>query len=178
MPFPIPNSDDYDDLLYTLQHMAVDRCTDLVGRVNAHADILDPDNDEGEVDRLFSAQLGLDGSEEEIDLTQALITMISNIIVIRRARAAIHQSPNEDKAWQQKSNSPDSFSENLMLALRPLPDSGNEPAWQRKEPMPAPPLMEMHLSRVVSLLLPRRSKTAYIGLVKDCQVTRLKLLSM
>ena len=93
MPFPTPNSDDYDDLLYTLQHMAVDRCTDLVGRVNAHADILDPDNDEGEMDRLFTAQLGLDGSEEEIDLTQALITMISNIIVIRKARATIHQ-PN------------------------------------------------------------------------------------
>lgn len=91
MPFPIPNSDDYDDLLYTLQHMAVDRCTDLVGRVNAHADILDPDNDDGEMDRLFTAQLGLDGSEEEIDLTQALITMISNIIVIRKARATIHQ---------------------------------------------------------------------------------------
>ena len=94
MPFPTPNSDDYDDLLYTLQHMAVDRCTDLVGRVNAHADILDPDNDEGEMDRLFTAQLGLDGSEEEIDLTQALITMISNIIVIRKARATIHQ-PNQ-----------------------------------------------------------------------------------
>lgn len=94
MPFPTPNSDDYDDLLYTLQHMAVDRCTDLVGRVNAHADILDPDNDDGEMDRLFTAQLGLDGSEEEIDLTQALITMISNIIVIRKARATIHQ-PNQ-----------------------------------------------------------------------------------
>ena len=96
MPFPTPNSDDYDDLLYTLQHMAVDRCTDLVGRVNAHADILDPDNDEGEMDRLFTAQLGLDGSDEEIDLTQALITMISNIIVIRKARATIHQ-PNQTK---------------------------------------------------------------------------------
>ena len=91
MPFPTPNSDEYDDLLYTLQHMAVDRCTDLVGRVNAHADILDPENDVEDMDKLFNAQLGLDGSEEEIDLTQALITMISNIIVIRKARATIHQ---------------------------------------------------------------------------------------
>lgn len=90
MPFPIPNSDDYDDLLYTLQHMAVDRCTDLVGRVNAHADILDPDVEEGEADRLLSAQLGLDGSEDEIEMTQTLISIISNIICIRRARHAIH----------------------------------------------------------------------------------------
>jgi hypothetical protein len=97
MPFPTPNSDEYDDLLYTLQHMAVDRCTDLVGRVNAHADILDPENDVEDMDKLFNAQLGLDGSEEEIDLTQALITMISNIIVIRKARATIHQpTPSEE----------------------------------------------------------------------------------
>jgi hypothetical protein len=90
MPFPIPNSDDYDDLLYTLQHMAVDRCTDLVGRVNAHSDILDPDIEEGEADRLLSAQLGLDGSEDEIEMTQNLISIISNIIVVRRARETIH----------------------------------------------------------------------------------------
>ena len=90
MPFPIPNSDDYDDLLYTLQHMAVDRCTDLVGRVNAHSDILDLDIEEGEADRLLSAQLGLDGSEDEIEMTQNLISIISNIIVVRRARETIH----------------------------------------------------------------------------------------
>jgi len=98
MPFPIPNSDDYDDLLYTLQHMAVDRCTDLVGRVNAHSDILDHDNEEGEVDRLLSAQLGLDGSEDEIEMTQNLISIISNIIVVRRARDTIHtkNQPIED----------------------------------------------------------------------------------
>jgi hypothetical protein len=89
MPFPIPNSDDYDDLLYTLQHMAVDRCTDLVGRVNAHSDILDPDMDGDDASRLLNAQLGLDGSEDEIDMTQNLISIISNIIVIRRARHAI-----------------------------------------------------------------------------------------
>ena len=94
MPFPTPNSDEYDDLLYTLQHMAVDRCTDLVGHVNAHSDILDPSIDEGDADRLLTAQLGLDGSEEEIDLTQALITMLSNIIVIRKAR---HSILNPDK---------------------------------------------------------------------------------
>lgn len=92
MPFPIPNSDDYDDLLYTLQHMAVDRCTDLVGRVNAHADILDPDVDDGEADRLLNAQLGLDGSEDEIEMTQTLISVISNIICLRRARHTIHNS--------------------------------------------------------------------------------------
>ena len=90
MPFPIPNSDDYDDLLYTLQHMAVDRCTDLVGKVNAHADILDPDLEGDDAGRLLTAQLGLDGSEEEIDMTQNLISIISNIIVVRRARHNIH----------------------------------------------------------------------------------------
>lgn len=99
MPFPIPNSDDYDDLLYTLQHMAVDRCTDLVGRCNAHADILDPDISEGEADRLLSAQLGLDGSEDEIEMTQQLISIISNIIVVRRARETIHT-----KATQSSEN--------------------------------------------------------------------------
>jgi len=98
MPFPTPNANEYDDLLYTLQHMAVDRCTDLVGSVNAHADIMDPDCDDGPVDQLLKAQLGLDGSEEEIELTQALITMISNIIVIRKARSSIinNDQPSED----------------------------------------------------------------------------------
>jgi hypothetical protein len=98
MPFPTPKADEYDDLLYTLQHMAVDRCTDLVGSVNAHADIMDPSCDDGEADQLLRAQLGLDGSEEEIDLTQALITMISNIIVIRKARHSIinNDKPSED----------------------------------------------------------------------------------
>lgn len=90
MPFPIPNSDDYDDLLYTLQHMAVDRCTDLIGRCNAHADILDPDIEDDDAGKLLNAQLGLDGSEDEIEQTQALISVISNIIVIRRARHTIH----------------------------------------------------------------------------------------
>jgi len=89
MPFPIPNSDDYDDLLYTLQHMAVDRCTDLVGRCNAHADILDPDLEGDDAGKLLNAQLGLDGSEDEIEMTQNLISIISNIIVVRRARHAI-----------------------------------------------------------------------------------------
>jgi len=92
MPFPIPNSDDYDDLLYTLQHMAVDRCTDLVGKVNAHADILDPDLTGDDAGKLLNAQLGLDGSEDEIDMTQNLISIISNIIVVRRARHNIHSS--------------------------------------------------------------------------------------
>lgn len=97
MPFPIPNSDDYDDLLYTLQHMAVDRCTDLVGRCNAHADILDPDMVGDDASKLLNAQLGLDGSEDEIEMTQNLISIISNIIVVRRARHNIHSTiqPNE-----------------------------------------------------------------------------------
>jgi hypothetical protein len=94
MPFPIPNSDDYDDLLYTLQHMAVDRCTDLVGRCNAHADILDPDLEGDDASKLLNAQLGLDGSEDEIEMTQSLISIISNIIVIRRARHAIRNEHN------------------------------------------------------------------------------------
>lgn len=95
MPFPIPNSDDYDDLLYTLQHMAVDRCTDLVGRCNAHADILDPDLTGDDASKLLNAQLGLDGSEDEIEMTQSLISIISNIIVVRRARHAIrHEHPS------------------------------------------------------------------------------------
>ena len=96
MPFPTPKSDEYDDLLYTLQHMAVDRCTDLVGTVNAHSDILDPGIEDGPADRLLAAQMGLDGSEEEIDLTQALITMLSNIIVIRKARSSIIDNNKED----------------------------------------------------------------------------------
>jgi len=96
MPFPTPKSDEYDDLLYTLQHMAVDRCTDLVGHVNAHADIMDPACDDGPADLLLKAQLGLDGSEDEIDLTQALITMLSNIIVIRKARSSIIDNNSED----------------------------------------------------------------------------------
>lgn len=108
MPFPIPNSDDYDDLLYTLQHMAVDRCTDLVGRVNAHSDILDPEEEEGTADRLLSAQLGLDGSEEEIEHTQALISVISNIIVIRRARHAIHNEHHTFCSDQQPDALPSS----------------------------------------------------------------------
>ena len=96
MPFPTPKSDEYDDLLYTLQHMAVDRCTDLVGTVNAHADILDPAIEDGPTDKLLAAQLGLDGSEDEIELTQALITLFSNIIVIRKARSSIIDNNNED----------------------------------------------------------------------------------
>lgn len=105
MPFPIPNSDDYDDLLYTLQHMAVDRCTDLVGRVNAHSDILDPEEEEGTADRLLSAQLGLDGSEDEIEFTQSLISVISNIIVIRRARHAIHNEHHTFASFEQPGSS-------------------------------------------------------------------------
>ena len=80
MPFPTPKSDEYDDLLYTLQHMAVDRCTDLVGTVNAHSDILDPAIEDGPADRLLAAQMGLDGSEEQIDLTQDLTKILNNIL--------------------------------------------------------------------------------------------------
>jgi hypothetical protein len=90
MAFPTPNSEEYDDLLYTLQHVAVDRCTDLIGQVNAHSDVLDPDEPGDDAGRLLVAQLGLDGSEEEIEQTQHLISVISNIIVIRKARKNIH----------------------------------------------------------------------------------------
>jgi len=102
--FPSVNAPRYDDLLRELQLLSVDYCTELGGKINAHIDVLsmaDVDEDGNETPtpdvhpaKLLRAQLGLEGAEDEAEMIQKLISVLSTIIVIRKARYCVFDSLN------------------------------------------------------------------------------------
>ena len=100
-----PNSQEYDDVTYHLLHLCVDRLIDLGSRLEAHSDVLsthERHEETGEVSTvpdvhpltLLKAQLGLDGAEDEVEASQALLQLLSRLLIIRRARNLIHQPSN------------------------------------------------------------------------------------
>ncbi len=84
-----PDPQDYDALVYTLLHEAMDRLIEIAAIVNSHSDILDEEVEQGSVEHLLRAQMGLENGEQEIELTQALLSTLSNILIQRRARDVI-----------------------------------------------------------------------------------------
>jgi hypothetical protein len=93
----------YEVQLYGLLHCSLDRLIDLGSRLEAHGDVLathEEDEDTGEITKLpdvhpadlLSAQLGVDGAEEEIEATQELVKVVSRIMIIRNARNIIQSS--------------------------------------------------------------------------------------
>lgn len=98
--------DDYDAQLYELIHCGLDRLIDLGSRMEAHEDVLathEEDTETGKVtklpdvhpEQLLMAQLGLDGAEDEADVTQKMIQLVSRIMIIRNARHIIKDSPTQ-----------------------------------------------------------------------------------
>jgi hypothetical protein len=96
--------DDYDGQLYKLIHCGLDRLIDLGSRMEAHEDVLathEEDLETGEKtalpdchpEQLLMAQLGLDGAEDEAEITQKMIQLISRIMIIRNARNIVKDSP-------------------------------------------------------------------------------------
>ena len=94
----------YDERLYELLHCSLDRLIDLGSRMEAHEDVLathEEDLETGEVtklpdchpEQLLMAQLGLDGAEDEAEITQKMIQLVSRIMIIRNARGLIKQQP-------------------------------------------------------------------------------------
>lgn len=94
----------YDERLYELLHSSLDRLIDLGSRMEAHEDVLathEEDLETGEVtplpdchpEQLLMAQLGLDGAEDEAEITQKMIQLVSRIMIIRNARGLIKQQP-------------------------------------------------------------------------------------
>ena len=94
----------YDERLYELLHCSLDRLIDLGSRMEAHEDVLathEEDLETGEVtplpdchpEQLLKAQLGLDGAEDEAEITQKMIQLVSRIMIIRNARGLIKQQP-------------------------------------------------------------------------------------
>jgi len=99
--------DDYDGQLYKLIHCGLDRLIDLGSRMEAHEDVLathEEDPETGEVtalpdchpEQLLMAQLGLDGAEDEAEITQKMIQLISRIMIIRNARNIVKDSPTPE----------------------------------------------------------------------------------
>ena len=99
--------DDYDNQLYELIHSGLDRLIDLGSRMEAHEDVLsthEEDLETGEVtevpdvhpEKLFMAQLGLDGAEDEAEITQKMIQLVSRIMIIRNARQIVKNSPTPE----------------------------------------------------------------------------------
>ena len=93
---------DYDAQLYELLHCGLDRLIDLGSRLEAHGDVLathEINMETGEQkqlpdvhpEQLLVAQLGLDGAEEEVEVTQELVKTVSRIMIIRRSRDLINQ---------------------------------------------------------------------------------------
>jgi hypothetical protein len=70
----------------------MDRLLQVGAAINAHSDILDPDGEDSAVDpatKLFNAQLGVQGGEEEIQILTELIQGLSGLLVIRKSRQII-----------------------------------------------------------------------------------------
>lgn len=99
--------DKYQDQLYDLIHCGLDRLIDLGSRLEAHGDVLathEKDLDTGEItplpdvhpEDLLLAQLGLDGAEEEAEVTQEMVKVLSRIMIIRNARHIVKDSPHPE----------------------------------------------------------------------------------
>jgi hypothetical protein len=95
---------EYDDQLYKLIHCGLDRLIDLGSRLEAHEDVLathEQDLETGKITKLpdvhpedlLLAQLGLDGAEDEVEITQEMIKVVSRIMIIRNARHIVKDSP-------------------------------------------------------------------------------------
>lgn len=98
MSFNILQLPDYDQLCYELLHESMDHLIDLGARCNAHGDVLSADEDDPEEDqpspiRVLKAQLQLDGAEDEVTEVQALIQVLSQILITRHTRRVVHHAP-------------------------------------------------------------------------------------
>jgi hypothetical protein len=98
MAFTLNDLPDYDALLYELLHESMDHLIDMGARCNAHSDVLeadetDPDDEQPSPVRVLKAQLGLNGAEDEVQETQALIQILSQLLITRHTRRVIH-APN------------------------------------------------------------------------------------
>lgn len=99
--------DKYESQLYELIHCGLDRLIDLGSRLEAHGDVLathEKDMETGKLtelpdvhpEELLLAQLGLDGAEEEAEVTQEMVKILSRIMIIRNARNIIKESPTTE----------------------------------------------------------------------------------
>jgi hypothetical protein len=104
MTWKLYRPDDYNAQLYELIHSGLDRLIDLGSRLEAHEDVLathEKDLETGEITKLpdvhpedlLIAQLGLDGAEDEAEITQEMIKVLSRIMIIRNARNIVKNSP-------------------------------------------------------------------------------------
>ena len=101
MSFVLSELSDYDQLLYELLHESMDHIIDLGARCNAHSDVLEIEDEEDDEEggpsplRVFKAQLGLDGAEDEVKEVQQLIMILSQLLITRHNRGVIHKPQPE-----------------------------------------------------------------------------------
>lgn len=122
MPFTLNDLPDYDSLAYELLHESMDHLIDMGARCNAHSDVLDaqendPDDEQPSPVRVLKAQLGLNGAEDEIQEVQALIQLLSQVLITRHTRRVIHNVPPP----------PDNFSSTDCGSDPCQPESGSGP---------------------------------------------------
>lgn len=101
MAFNISTLPDYDQLLYEVLHTTMDHLIDVGARCTAHEDVLsanedDPEGEQPSPIRMLKAQLQLDGAEGEVELSQALIQVTSNLLIVRHARRVVHCDPTPE----------------------------------------------------------------------------------
>lgn len=101
------NPEDYDALVYTLMHEAMDRLIEIAALCTAHGDILDEEVEHGSVEHLLRAQMGIENGEEEISMTQQLLATLSNLLIQRRARNVVIEECL-DRAVGSVTDGPDS----------------------------------------------------------------------
>jgi hypothetical protein len=100
MAFVLSELPDYDSLLYELLHESMDHLIDLGARCNAHEDVLSADEKDDEDDqpspiKVLKAQLNLNGAEDEVQEVQALIQILSQVLVTRHTRRVVHYAPTD-----------------------------------------------------------------------------------
>jgi hypothetical protein len=89
-----PPPDSFDETIYETIHDCLDRLIQTGSACNAHADVLDPVEDDPQepAHRLFRAQVGIEGGEDEAELLNTMISLGGQLLIVRNARRIIIDS--------------------------------------------------------------------------------------
>jgi hypothetical protein len=86
----VPNTP-FDCIIHDALHTVLDRMLAAGSNIEAHADVLDPDEEDqpNPAATLLRAQLGVQGGEDEIHMLNDLTKILSALLIIRQSRNII-----------------------------------------------------------------------------------------
>ena len=98
----------FHDLCYDLLHETMDRLIDAAATCEAHGDVLSIEpwaDDDGDATKLMKAQLQVGGGDDELPHLQAIISHLSQLLIINGARQLVLAN-GEDQSIQTTPKQP------------------------------------------------------------------------